>query len=305
MAASRAGARLLSATERAGATVLRYANAIALALAIDAAPCVGAEPAPAPQSIILATTTSTADSGLLDVLVPEFRRQTGIEVKVIAVGSGAALRMAESGDCDAVLAHSPDAERKLVDAGHLTSGRRVMHNDFVILGPRDDPANVKHAPDLNAAMQAIARGGKFVSRGDDSGTHKMEMSLWQAAGIDPASVQREETGQGMAATLYVADQRSAYTLSDRGTFLAARDRIALEVVFEDDPRLTNVYHAYVVDPAKHPRVKVAGAEAFVRFLTSPATQRQIGDYRRSEFGRSLFVPDAGAEDLPRPTARPK
>lgn len=247
------------------------------------------------SSIILATTTSTQDSGLLDALVPLFRAQTGIEVKVIAVGSGAALAMAERGDADAVLAHAPAAERKLVDAGHLVDGRRVMHNDFVLVGPPDDPGDVAPATDLAGAMHAIARDGRFVSRGDDSGTHQLEMQLWQRAGIDPASVaRREETGQGMAATLHVAQQRGAYTLADRGTLLALRDRLQLTIVREGDPELLNVYHAYVVSPEKHLGVKADPARAFVAFLVAPETQHAIGEFRRAELGRSLFVPDARA-----------
>lgn len=245
------------------------------------------------DSIILATTTSTQDSGLLDELVPRFERARGIRVKVIAVGTGAALRMAATGDADAVLVHAPDAERTYAEAGDLIEGRRIMHNDFVLVGPPDDPAAVGSQASAVDAMRAIARDAIFISRGDESGTHAQEMSLWASAAVDPRSLpRREETGQGMGATLNVADQKGAYTLTDRGTYLSLRARLALVILFQGDPRLRNVYHAYVVSPEKHRRVNAAGARAFVEFLVSPATQRAIGAFRREEYGEPLFVPAA-------------
>lgn len=253
-------------------------------------------PALAQQSIILATTTSTADTGLLDILVPQFEKQTGTEVKIIAVGTGAALRMASTGDADAVLVHSPPAEQKYVDSGDLVEGRQVMHNDFVVVGPADDPAGVGKAKTVEDAMRAIAAGGVFVSRGDDSGTHTKELSLWQAARIDPETIdRREETGQGMGATLNVADQRRAYTLTDRGTYLALRERLELDILFEGDPTLRNIYHAYVVSPQKHGGVKAAAARAFVQFLVTPETQKTIGDFKRADYGQPLFFPDASPQ----------
>ncbi len=262
---------------------------VALALALRPAP----ERAAADRSLILATTTSTYDSGLLDDLVPAFRRETGIDVKVIAVGTGAALRMAARGDADVALTHAPAAERELVERGDLIEGRRIMHNDFILVGPPSDPAGIRGLP-LDRALRRLAERGGFVSRGDDSGTHKLELSLWRAAGLDPADVAREETGQGMGATLRVADQRGSYTISDRGTYLALRHTIELVPLVEGDPRLRNVYHAYVVSPVRHPGVHAAAARAFIAFLASPATQGRIGRFRRAEFGRSLFVPDATA-----------
>jgi tungstate transport system substrate-binding protein len=252
--------------------------------------------------MILATTTSTQDSGLLDVLVPRFEKESGVAVKVIAVGTGAALRMGSTGDADAVLVHAPDAERKYVDSGDLIEGRRVMHNDFVIVGPADDPAGVRDQKTAPAAMHAIAGRGTFVSRGDDSGTHKQELALWAKAGIAPSSVaKREETGQGMGATLNVADQRRAYTLTDRGTYLALRKRLQLVVLFEGDPALANIYHVYVVNPAKHARINAAGARKFAEFLVSAPVQHTIGEFKRAEYGQSLFFPDAVPE--PAGTAR--
>ena len=267
------------------------------AIAVAAAAVIAATPvdthAQARPSIILATTTSTHDSRLLDVLVPRFEKETGIEVKVIAVGTGAALRMGSRGDADAVLVHAPEAEQRLVDAGDLVDGRRVMHNDFVIVGPAHDPAGVRGQTSAADAMRAIAARGTFVSRGDDSGTHTQELALWKAAGVDSRALGRvEQTGQGMGATLNIADQKRAYTLADRGTYLALRDRLALAVLFEGDPSLHNVYHAYTVNPARHRAVKHAEARAFVEFLVSPAVQRLIGEFRREEFGQPLFIPDA-------------
>ena len=244
-------------------------------------------------SIILATTTSTQDSGLLDVLVPRFEMERGIEVKVIAVGTGAALRMARSGDADVVLAHAPTSERSYVNAGDLIEGRVVMHNDFVVVGPPNDPARVRGQRTIAGAIRAIADRGTFISRGDESGTHTQELALWASAGIDPREVpRREETGQGMGATLNVAEQKRAYTLTDRGTYLAQRRRLTLEVVFEGDPSLRNIYHVYAVNPARHPQAKIAEARQFIEFLVSPAIQQAIGAFKREQYGQPLFIPDA-------------
>lgn len=249
--------------------------------------------AAAQESIILATTTSTADTGLLDEIVPRFEKQSGVAVKVIAVGTGAALRMASTGDADAVLVHSPAAEQKYVASGDLVEGRQIMHNDYVVVGPRDDAARVRQTKTAAEAMRAIARAGGFVSRGDDSGTHAQELALWKEAGVAPRSLsRREETGQGMGATLAIADQKRAYALTDRGTYLALRRRLDLAIVFEGDASLRNVYHAYVVNPARHKAVKAAAARALLRFLVSPAVQQAIGEFRRKEYGQPLFFPDA-------------
>jgi len=245
------------------------------------------------RSLILATTTSTQDSGLLDVLIPRFEKERGIEVKVIAVGTGAALRMAARGDADAILVHAPAAERPYVQSGDLVDGRGVMHNDFVIVGPAEDPAGVRGLRIISDVMRAIAARGRFVSRGDDSGTHTEEMALWAAAGIDPRSLERrEETGQGMGATLNVADQKGAYTLSDRGTYLSLRKRLGLVILFQGDARLRNVYHVYAVNPGKHPRARRAEANALIDFLVSAPSQRAIAAFKRDEYGEPLFFPDA-------------
>jgi len=246
------------------------------------------------RDMVLATTTSTQDSGLLDTLLPVFRAGSGIEVKVIAVGSGAALAMARTGDADAVLVHAPEAERPYVESGDLVEGRRIMHNDFLIVGPAGDPARASGARDLAAAMGRIAAAGPFISRGDGSGTEKKELELWKAAGVEPAKVhRREETGQGMGATLLVASERRGYTLTDRGTYLALRQRLDLIPLVEGDPKLLNVYHAYVVNPAKHRKVKPGEARALVEFLASEPAQTMIGSFGRGRFGQPLFFSDAG------------
>ncbi len=245
-------------------------------------------------SMILATTTSTQDSGLLDVLVPEFKKRTGVDAKVIAVGTGAALEMAAKGDADAVLAHAPTSEKKYVESGDLTGGRLVMHNDFVIVGPPSDPAKVKGLKDLDSALSAIAATGPFVSRGDESGTHMKELTLWKAAGVDLTSIrQREETGQGMGATLNIASERRAYTLTDRATYLALKANLDLEVLIEGSKPLLNVYHVYLVNPAKHKGVKEAQARAFVDFLVSAEAQAIIASFGQDTYGEPLFVADAG------------
>jgi tungstate transport system substrate-binding protein len=250
------------------------------------------------RDMVLATTTSTQDSGLLDSLLPVFRSRSGIEVKVIAVGSGAALAMARTGDADALLVHAPEAERAGVESGDLVDGRRIMHNDFLIVGPEDDPAGAGGGDGLAAAMRRIAAAGRFISRGDESGTEQKELELWKAAGVGPAEIhRREETGQGMGATLVVASERGGYTLTDRGTYLALRERLDLVPLVEEDPRLLNVYHAYVVNPARHRKVKAEEARALVEFLASRPAQAMIGSFGTSRFGQPLFFPDAG-KDLP-------
>lgn len=248
---------------------------------------------PPAREMVLATTTSAQDSGVLDSLVPLFRRESGIAVKVIAVGTGAALDLARRGDADAVLVHAPASEAPLVAAGEIVGGRLVMHNDFLIVGPATDPARAAGAGGLDAALRRIAAVGPFVSRGDGSGTEVRELELWRAVGIRPDSVAgREQTGQGMGATLLVADAHGAYTLTDRGTWLAFRPRLRLVPLVEHDARLRNIYHAYVVNPDRHPKVRREEAAAFVRFLLSPGAQALIGRFGRQRFGEPLFVPDA-------------
>jgi tungstate transport system substrate-binding protein len=272
---------------RAPSGALRAAAALLLAASGLAVPALAAQE----REIILATTTSTDDSGLLDSLLPMFREATGIAVKPIAVGTGAALEMARRGDADAVLVHAPESERAYIESGDLIDGRRIMYNDFLVIGPAADPARVKGKPIVDA-MEAIGKHGSFVSRGDASGTEKKELALWKAAGITPASIgRREETGQGMGATLLVAEQRQTYTLTDRATYLAFKDRLTLVPLVEGDPMLRNIYSAYSVNPGKHPAVKRSAAVRFVKYLTEPEVQEWIGRFGVQQWGEPLFHPN--------------
>ncbi len=250
------------------------------------------------DDVILATTTSTDDSGLLDELLPLFEEETGYHVKLIAVGTGRALEMGRRGDADVLLVHAPAADEEFVAEGYGVNRRRVMYNDFVILGPESDPAGLRSANDAATVMDAIMKSEQpFISRGDDSGTHKLEQSLWQALGVEPAGEPwYRESGQGMGATLQIASQREAYTISDRATYLALQDVLDLAVLYEGIPELLNIYHVMQVNPQRHGGVNAAGAEAFVEFMVSDAAQALIEDFGVDEFGRPLFVPDAGGSE---------
>lgn len=248
--------------------------------------------APAENVLKLATTTSTADSGLLPVLNAPFEKQYGARVDVIAVGSGKALKLGENGDVDVVLTHDPDAEERFVSAGHGVLRAKVMYNDFLIVGPAADPAGVKDAKTAADAVRSIAgaRAG-FVSRGDESGTHVKEKSLWRAHGLNPQGDWYLSAGQGMGAVLRMAADKSAYTLADRGTWLAMRAKLeGLVPLFENAPELMNPYHVMVVNPDKHPHVNRELAEAYVRYLTGAEGQKVIGDFKID--GETLFHPDA-------------
>jgi tungstate transport system substrate-binding protein len=272
----------------------RIAIVVGLAglLALAAVACGGG------KEIILATTTSTQDSGLLDELLPKFKEESGYKVKVIAVGSGEALAMADRGDADAVLAHAPSSEQELVDRGSVVNRQLVMHNDFVIVGPADDPAGIKGMKSATEALTTIAdQGAPFISRGDDSGTDKLEKSLWKKAGLSPQGQGwYEESGQGMGATLQITNQRGAYTISDRGTYLAQSSNLELEVLVEGDPVLLNVYHVMQVNPEQFSGVNAEGGKAFVDFMVSADTQKIIGDFGADKFGQPLFTPDAGKSE---------
>ena len=250
-----------------------------------------------PKDIILATTTSTQDTGLLDVLVPMFNQQTGYNVKVIAVGSGAALAMGDRGDADVILAHAPASEVALVDKGTAINRQLVMHNDFVIVGPAKDPAGIKGMTAADALKAIYQKGATFASRGDNSGTHQAEQALWKRAGLDPKGQSwYEQSGQGMGATLQIANQKDAYTLSDRGTYLAQKSKLQLVVVVEGDPALFNVYHVMQVNPAKFSQVNGPGGAAFVSFMVSDAVQKIVKDFGVDKYGQPLFVPDAGKDE---------
>ncbi len=256
--------------------------------------------AAAPRPVILATTTSTQDSGLLDVLVPMFERQSGITVKTVSVGTGQALALAARGEADVALVHAPALEKKYVAEGTLRNRRLVMYNDFVLVGPAGDPAAVAGQRSAVEALRRIAAAGaRFVSRGDRSGTHLLEQALWKQAGVAPAAPWYVESGQGMGATLALADDRRAYTLTDRATLLAYGRRVALQIVVERDRPLLNVYSVLEVNPANGPRVNVEGGKAFADFMVAPQTQAAIRAFGVEKFGQPLFVPVAGTreEDL--------
>jgi tungstate transport system substrate-binding protein len=245
------------------------------------------------DELILATTTSTQDSGLLDVLIPQFEDQHDYKVKTIAVGSGEALRLASEGEADVVLAHSPKAEEEFMTAGNGESRLVVMHNDFVIVGPSDDPAGCKDAATAAEALEKVRSSESiFISRGDESGTHTKELSLWTAAQIEPGGSWYQETGQGMGATLTVASEKQGYTLSDRGTYLAQKENLDLDLLVEGDKALFNQYHVIVVNPEKHSKVNAEGARAFAAFITSPEIQATIGKFGVDDYGQALFIPDA-------------
>jgi len=249
------------------------------------------------HNIILSTTTSTQDSGLLDVLVPLFEKQTGYSVKTVSVGTGQALALAAKGDADVVLVHAPDLEKKYVAEGKLLNRRLVMYNDFVIIGPKDDRAKVRSIKSAASALRAIAQAkANFVSRGDNSGTHVLEKSLWKAAGIEPKGSWYIEAGQGMGATLGIANERSAYTITDRGTYLAYGKRINLPVLVEADRALLNIYSVTEVNPANGPRINSNGGKAFADFMVAPQTQEVIRRFGVEKFGQSLFVPVAGKKE---------
>lgn len=257
--------------------------------------------APANPNLILATTTSTQDTGLLDVLVPEFEKQTGYVVKTVSVGTGAALAMGEKGEADVLLVHSPAAELELVEKGFATNRMLVMHNDFLLIGPADDPAGIKGMTSSAEALKKIKdTNSMFVSRGDKSGTHNMELSLWKAAGITPAvGPNYQEAGQGMGATITIANQKNGYTLTDRGTYLAQMKNIALVPMVEGEKALLNIYHVMTVNQEKWPKVNFEGAKAFADFMVAPATQDIIKTFGVDKYGQPLFFPDAGKneEDL--------
>jgi tungstate transport system substrate-binding protein len=250
--------------------------------------------------VILATTTSTLDSGLLDVLVPTFENRTGYKVQTVAVGTGAALKMAEEGNADVLLVHAPDAEKALMERGFGKNRYLVMHNDFLVVGPGTDPAAVRSAVTAAEAFARIARQeAEFVSRGDDSGTHKEELSIWAEIGMEPH--QRKpawymESGQGMGVTLTIANEKRAYTLTDRATYLSGKKNLSLEILLEGDTALLNVYHVITVNPERWPETHYEGAMAFALFITGPEAQKVIGQFGVESFGEPLFCADAHMTD---------
>jgi tungstate transport system substrate-binding protein len=253
------------------------------------------------KTIILATTTSTQDSGLLDVLLPAFEKKTGYFVKTISVGSGQAMTMGQKGEADVLLVHSPTAEKKFMEEGFGVDRKLVMHNDFIILGPAEDPAGTKGMKSAAEAFKKIAASGSvFISRGDNSGTHSKEKDVWKVAGV-PYEGEKwyQQTGLGMGQTLNVAAEKKGYVLADRGTYLALAKTLKLAILVEGDAVLLNIYHVIEVNPAKWPKVNSPGAKAFADFMVSKETQDTIRTFGVDKFGSPLFFPDAGkkVEDL--------
>jgi len=247
--------------------------------------------------LLLVSTTSTQDSGLLDVLLPAFTAKTGYNVQLVAVGSGQALKIGEQGNADVILLHSPAAEKEFVAKGLGIDRRLVMHNDFVIVGPPSDPAGIRGENPVEALKRVFTSHTTFVSRGDDSGTRVKELALWKNAGIDPAGQDWYlETGQGQGATLSIASEKGAYALTDRGTFLAYKSNVDLEILVEGDPFLLNVYHVITVNPEKWPNVNLEGARAFADFITSSDGQDIIAGFGVERYGQPLFFPDADKTD---------
>jgi len=274
-------------------------SAVALFLLVGLGVTAGRARADDPRTLLLATTTSVQDTGLLDALVPTFTEATGIEVQVVAVGTGAALRMGAEGNADALLTHAPDSEKALLKSGAIDRRVEIMQNDFVLAGPPSDPAGTRDAGSAIAAIKKIATSqAPFVSRADDSGTHKREVALFREAGLDPDGrwPGYTRTGSGMGLSLQVASQKQAYILSDLGTFLAFRKETGLEAMTGRDPALRNVYSVMRVSPTQHPRVHAREADEFIAYLERPDTRARIGQFGIQRFGQRLFDPiDAGGK----------
>lgn len=280
-------------------TVLRRVvpTCVAVGLALTALVC---NVLASSKTVILTTTTSTQDSGLLDVLVPIFERQTGYVVKTVSVGTGQALALGGRGEADVVLVHAPEAEKKYAAEGSMVNRRLVMHNDFILVGPEADPAKIRGLKGATEAFRTIAEGrAPFVSRGDNSGTNILEKNLWKQAGIEPEGNWYLQSGQGMAQTLGIASEKRAYTLTDRGTYLAFKKRIALDIIVERDKPLLNIYSVMEVNPSRFPKVNAAGGKSFADFMVSAEAQGVIKTFGVEKFGEPLFFPDAGKreEDL--------
>jgi len=246
-------------------------------------------------SIILSTTTSTENSGLLDFILPDFTEKTGIEVKVVAVGTGKALQMGIDGEADVLLVHAKASEEEFVANGHGLERFDVMYNDFVLIGPENDPGNLSEIAkgDIVSAFKIINENQlKFISRGDDSGTHKKELAFWKDAGIEPSGDWYISTGKGMGDVIQMADEMLGYTLADRATYLSMMNNIGLKVVVEGDSKMFNQYGVIAVNPDKNDKINSEGAQVFINWLLSGETQALIGEFGKEEFEQSLFVPNA-------------
>ena len=248
----------------------------------------------ASKTVILATTTSTQDSGLLDVLVPLFEKDNALKVKTISVGSGQAMKMGEKGEADVLLVHSPDAEKKFMAEGFGVSRRLVMHNDFIIIGPAADPAKIKGVGAAEAMKRIAQSGVVFASRGDNSGTHAKEKGLWKGAAINPDGQKwYQQTGLGMGQTLNIAAEKKGYALTDRATYLSLKKGLGLEILVEGDGKLLNVYHVIELNAVKWPKVNTQGGKAFADFMVTKQAQEIIGRFGVEKYGAPLFFPDAG------------
>ncbi len=255
-----------------------------------------ASPSPARPELLLATTTSTQDSGLLDVLIPDFEKKTGYKVKTSAVGTGAALAIGARGDADVVLVHAPSLEQDFMKQGNGDRRIFVMHNDFILLGPPADPAKTKGRPILDALRAVVVAQTTFISRGDNSGTDVLEKALWKQAGLTPAKPWYVEAATGMGQTLQIASEKNGYTISDRATYLARKATLQLALLNDGDPPLLNYYHVITVSPTKYPKVNSGGANAFADYLVHPDTQKIIAAFGVDKYGQQLFFPDAGKPD---------
>jgi tungstate transport system substrate-binding protein len=271
---------------------------VAVALSLLGSVSLPARAQPANSELILATTTSTQDSGLLDTLVPMFEQESGYRVKTISVGTGQAMALGERGEADVLLVHAPPTEKTWMAAGHGIDRRLVMYNDFIVVGQSGDPAGLAGATSGVEVMQKIAaNAATFVSRGDNSGTNQFELNIWKAAGIDPKGQPWYlETGQGMGQTLTIASEKGAYTIADRGTFLAQQGNLDLTIQAQGYQNFLNVYHVLVVNPEKSTSINVDGARAFADFIVAPDTQTAIGQFGLEKFGQPLFFPAAAMTD---------
>ena len=279
-----------------GCAVLLAGCEVAFGPGVAGQPGPNVSPQPASMTVLVATTTSTQDSGLLDVLIPDFEKKTGYKVKTSAVGTGAALAIGARGDADVVLVHAASLEKKFMDDGNGERRLFIMHNDFIIVGPPADSAKIKGKGSLDALKAIAAAQATFISRGDSSGTDVLEKSLWKQAGITPAKPWYVESGTGMGQTLQVASEKTGYVITDRGTYLSQKAHLTLDILSEGDPPLLNYYHVITVNPKKFPKVNTAGANAFADYLADPATQKIIGSFGVDKYGAPLFFPDAGKPD---------
>jgi tungstate transport system substrate-binding protein len=273
-------------------TTLKFIAVAALSLVV-----LTSVSAHAQKEIIMASTTSTENSGLFGHLLPMFEKKTGLTVKVISVGTGQALSLGAKGEADVCLVHAPDSEKKYVADGLLTNRRLVMHNDFLIVGPADDPAKIKGMKSAVEAMKRLAEAqAPVVSRGDNSGTHQLEKKLWSEAKANPAGAWYLSSGQGMGATLSIGSEKKAYVLTDRGTYLAFKKRVQLEPLVERDRVLLNIYSVLEPNAAKFPRINASGGKAFADFMVSQEAQDVIQKFGVDKFGEPLFFPDAGKQE---------